>query len=229
MVNYQLGKIYLIVSKKNKLIYIGSTAQKYLSTRLGGHVREFEDGKTSCTSCEVIACDDYDIQLIKNFSCSNKKQLQREEGFWILKYKEDQSEFTCVNDRIAGRTWEEWYKANKEEILAKNREYRQTHKEEISAIQKIWYETHKEERKEYRQEYYEIHKEEILAQRKEHYKIHREEKQEYSKEYSKEYYKNNADKLKEKFVCEICGGKFTFDNKRKHIKSNKHKQALTNN
>ena len=42
MVNYQQGKIYKIVDKTNNNIYIGSTAEKYLSKRLQKHIAHYK-------------------------------------------------------------------------------------------------------------------------------------------------------------------------------------------
>ena len=42
MPNYQLGKIYKITSSHTDLCYIGSTCEKYLSSRLGGHKKSMK-------------------------------------------------------------------------------------------------------------------------------------------------------------------------------------------
>lgn len=52
-----------------------------------------------------------------------------------------------------------------------------------------------------------------------------------SKKYdNKKYYQNfkekNGEKLNEKSVCEICGGKYSYFNKAHHNKSKKHCMAL---
>jgi hypothetical protein len=153
MVNYQNGKIYLIVSKTNKLLYVGSTAQEYLSTRIQNHLNDKQLGKQNCSSYKVLDCDDYYYTLLKDHPCNNKQQLVREEGCWILHYKEHGEGYTCVNDRIAGRTITEWRGANREHILAYHKEYYAVNKEDIA-------EKHKE--------YYEANKEQILAQTKEY-------------------------------------------------------------
>jgi hypothetical protein len=48
--------------------------------------------------------------------------------------------------------------------------------------------------------------------------------------YNPDYYANfklkNADKIKEKKVCEICGGKYDYFNKSKHNQGLKHKYKL---
>lgn len=42
----------------------------------------------------------------------------------------------------------------------------------------------------------------------------------------KNYYENfknkNVDKIKEKSVCEICGGSYTYFNKSSHMKTKRH-------
>jgi hypothetical protein len=47
-----------------------------------------------------------------------------------------------------------------------------------------------------------------------------------NKDKIKEYYINNKDKINQKFVCEICGGRYTRQNKALHERSKKHKQAI---
>ena len=65
MVNYELGKIYKIVRNETKLIYIGSTSQKYLSTRLEGHKRSYKQylkgNYPYVTSFEILKGCNFDI------------------------------------------------------------------------------------------------------------------------------------------------------------------------
>ena len=44
---------------------------------------------------------------------------------------------------------------------------------------------------------------------------------EYHKQYNEKYYENNKDKLNEKMDCD-CGGKYTKQHKKRHLKSQKH-------
>jgi hypothetical protein len=44
-------------------------------------------------------------------------------------------------------------------------------------------------------------------------------------EIAKEYYETNKDKIRAKSVC-VCGGKYTYDHKARHVKSSKHKKYL---
>ena len=47
-------------------------------------------------------------------------------------------------------------------------------------------------------------------------------------EYQKQYRKDNKNKLQQKHMCNVCGGKFTNEHKSQHFKSKKHQKALNN-
>ena len=205
MVNYQLGKIYIITSETNKLLYVGSTAQKYLSSRLQEHIREFKEGRSWYSSFKLMDCEDYNIKLLKEYPCCNKKQLDREEGYWTLYYKE-QTDYTCVNKNIAGRTIKEWVEANKDYIADYKKEWREANKEYIALKSKEHYEANKDKYAKSGKEYREANKEHIS-------------------EYHKIYYIANEAKKKEKHEC-VCGGKYTTASKTIHDKTKKHQKFL---
>ena len=46
-INYQLGKLYKLVNTVNDIIYIGSTAQQYLSNRMAAHRHDADRLRTS--------------------------------------------------------------------------------------------------------------------------------------------------------------------------------------
>tara|TARA_R110000823_G_scaffold299733_1_gene420463 strand:- start:38 stop:724 length:687 start_codon:yes stop_codon:yes gene_type:complete len=216
MPDYQLGKIYLITSETNKLLYIGSTCQKYLSTRIQGHVSDYKnDSKKKCCSYKLLECDDYNYKLLKDFPCSNIQQLRREEGVWILHYKE-QTDYECVNKNIAGRTLKEYYQKNRDKIkeyyeanldkfkayreanLDKAKAYREANRDKAKAYReanrdkaKEYQEKNREKKKEYDKKRRENNKDKILAENKEYYQKNRDkilaEKQ--------EYYQKNKDKI----------------------------------
>ena len=99
------------VINETGLIYIGSTAQKYLSTRLGEHKRSYKsnlDGKYPyITSFKVIGGGNFDIILLENCSCKDKYELQARERHYI-------ETIECVNKVIPNRTPKEHYEVNKE-------------------------------------------------------------------------------------------------------------------
>tara|TARA_R110000823_G_C15757531_1_gene482613 strand:+ start:103 stop:780 length:678 start_codon:yes stop_codon:yes gene_type:complete len=184
MPDYQLGKIYLITSETNKLLYVGSTAQKYISNRITGHIRNYKNGSKKCCSYKLLECDDYNYKLLKEFPCSNVQQLKREEGFWILHYK-NQTDYECVNKHIAGRTQKEYTEANRDKIKERRKIYYQENLDKV----KEYYQNNKDKIKEYKEE----NRDKIA----EYHKKRRENNKDKLKEQSKIYYENNKDKKKE--------------------------------
>ena len=43
-----------------------------------------------------------------------------------------------------------------------------------------------------------------------------------NKEYSSKFYEKHKEEIKEKKICEICGGKYDYTNKSHHNKTKKH-------
>jgi len=87
MVNYKNGKIYKIVSDNTDKIYIGSTTQKYLSTRLSTHVSHFKDANRKqsekCLSHKILEAGNYRIILIESYPCESKDELRAREQYHI--------------------------------------------------------------------------------------------------------------------------------------------------
>eukprot|EP00966_Prymnesium_polylepis_P323553 7379732-Prymnesium_polylepis.1 len=109
------------------------------------------------------------IELIEEYPCSNRMELNRREGEWIRNTK-------CVNKAIAGRTAKEYYEdnqdkikdyreENKEQINAKKKEYREKSKEKIKEASKNYYAANKDKKKEYN----EAHKAHIKEYKKNYY------------------------------------------------------------
>lgn len=140
----------MITSPNTPLVYIGSTTQ-LLSKRFGSHTK---GNKTN--SKIVLEYGDACIQLVEEYPCENKKQLNKREGE-IIKNRE------CVNKQISGRTKEEWYKDNIERLLEKARKYQQEHREEKKEYLKHYYLKNKEKARKYREE----NREKINSQLKE--------------------------------------------------------------
>ena len=68
---YQGGKIYTIRSPHTDKYYIGSTVEKYLSSRLNGHNASYKrflnDAHGKITSFEIIELGDAYIELLELF------------------------------------------------------------------------------------------------------------------------------------------------------------------
>lgn len=79
-VNYQLGKIYTLVNDVNDIVYVGSTAQKYLCQRMGKHVSDSKAGTSPIyTAMQEIGPDHFRLILHHAFSCNSKDELVAEE------------------------------------------------------------------------------------------------------------------------------------------------------
>ena len=106
---YQNGKIYKVVCLDTGRIYIGSTYLT-LEERHNLHKSNYNryvNGNYHYKTCfDIMKDGNYAIELISDFPCNNKTELEREEG---LHQKEAifNDDIDCVNKVIAGRTKEE--------------------------------------------------------------------------------------------------------------------------
>ena len=148
MPDYKNGKIYKLWSPEGNEIYIGSTTNS-LAKRLGYHK------KTNNTTCGKYLFENYTdvrIELIEQYSCNNKMELNKREGEHIRANY-------CLNKKIAGRTKQKYYEDNIEKI----KEWREANKEKIAEKAKEYREKNKEKLAEYR----EANKDKIAEKRKE--------------------------------------------------------------
>ena len=207
MVNYQLGKIYKIVSDKTDKVYVGSTTKKTLAQRMAQHRNNFKRFKQglccNVTSFNILELGDAKIILIENFPCNNKDELHKRERYWI-------EQMECVNKYRPTRNAKEYYEDNKNEISEYRKKYYDTNKDTISLKKKQHYEENKTSVLNKNKQYYEKNKENILQQ---------------NHEYQKEYRKKNREvllnKQKGKQICE-CGLSVSNANIAKHRKTLKH-------
>jgi hypothetical protein len=161
MPDYSKAKIYRIFCEDDE--YIGSTTRQ-LSERMAQHRTGYKHKTSKCTSCVLFdkyGVDNCKIELIEDFPCERKEQLDRREG-------ELQRERNCINKNIAGRTLKEWYQNNKEQIANQHKEYREENKEHIKDYFKTYHEQNKEKKNAYSNKYYENNKEKIRARQTEY-------------------------------------------------------------
>ena len=130
--DYQQGKIYKLYSPSKGLVYYGSTTES-LSSRLAKHTYCFRNPEKfhKRTASIVLECDDYKIELVKDFPCNNNRQLLTEEGIYIRNNE-------CVNKKIPNRTKKDYMTTysleNKERIQEYRKKYREAKKQAKLAI-----------------------------------------------------------------------------------------------
>ena len=157
---YKNGKIYKIVDRINENIYIGSTI-KTLNKRLSEHkcyYKRKENGKCnsySYTSFEIIENDDFYIELIEEYPCNNRYELELQERFHI-------ETNICLNKKIPNRTREEWREYHKQY----NKQYHLDNLETIKEQKKQYNLNNLENIKEKKKQHYNKNREEINEKRK---------------------------------------------------------------
>ena len=162
MPNYQKGKIYQIWDENYQECYIGSTVQE-LSMRMCGHrkdYRRFKEGQGSYTTVYKLF-DKYHetkcrIELMENYACNSKQELERREGELIRNTE-------CVNKNIAGRTAKERYEDDRDKYLEKFRQYHKNNTERRSEYHKEYRENNKDKLKVQKRKDYENRRETVLT------------------------------------------------------------------
>ena len=121
---YSKGKVYKILNNKTPDVYVGSTCQK-LSKRLANHKTRLNEGKETLLYNKMRELGDknFYIELVEDYPCENGEQLKRREGEVIR-------EIGTLNEKIAGRTKQEYNDENRESKNCKERERYNNNKEE---------------------------------------------------------------------------------------------------
>jgi len=199
---YKQGKVYALRSSETDECYIGSTIEPLNERfrRHGNHFIQWLSGMEHShyiTSFELLKFDDCKIELIKDYPCNSKTELEREEGKYIR-------EIDCVNKCIAGRTHKEYY---------------EEHKEQIDAYRKQWAKDNKEHLKLYKAELYQKNKEEI--RKKDNLKNQAPEMKEKNLVRAKAYSLAKSEIIE----CE-CGSSYKKFIKAQHLKCKKHQDFI---
>lgn len=167
MAKYQRGKIYSIRSYQTNEVYIGSTINS-LSKRLGEH----KTPKNKCISTNITKYNDVYIELIENFPCNSRIELNKREGEIIR-------ETECINKNIAGRNKKEWLEDNKEHVIEYQSKYKENNEEKIKNQKKEHYQLNKYIIKQKSMNYLNKNREEINRKRRESRKLKKEEIKKY--------------------------------------------------
>jgi hypothetical protein len=142
MPDYQLSKIYKLVSNKTTDIYIGSCLMR-LSTRLSTHKHK----SNTCVSKKLFINEAIiTIVLIESYPCNTKNELKARELHHITTNNciNVNKPFVCEIPYADRKEWDkEYYEANKENISAKNKEFYEANKEHLNEKQKEYYIIHR--------------------------------------------------------------------------------------
>ncbi len=123
--DYSQGKIYAIRSVNTPLIYIGSTT-KELNARFSNHLSDYKlKPDIATTSKEILLHGNCWIELLRDYPCANRSELEQEEQRFINLFKD-----RCVNKHNA---YNELHRTNPPGY---QKQYQQDHKDEISEKKK---------------------------------------------------------------------------------------------
>jgi hypothetical protein len=215
---YKNGKIYKIVDYTNGNIYIGSTIQE-LNDRLSCHKSNYKrhsEGKCRYVySSDIIKDNDYKIELIENYNCNNRKELETRERWYIQNH-------ICVNKVIPQRTSKEYYIDNRDKILEQQKQYDINNRDKQKKYKKQYNIKNRDKIQEQTKEYRIDNKKQIQEQTKEYRNKNRDKINEIAKQY---YIKNKeriSEKYKVKIKCQFCKREIRKGDISKHNKTKRH-------
>ena len=197
--------------EKPELLYVGSTIN--FTQRKYAHKRNCDNTNNHTYNLKLYKTirdnggwDMFNMVVVKEFPCENKRQAEAEEDRCIREMKASlntQRAFITPEERV--EYMKQYILENKDKIKEKTREY------------------YIENQDKYKQFYIE-NKDEIKEKNK---KWKLENRDKLCKK-NKEWRDRNKEKNYEKFECP-CGGKYTHLNKARHFKTKLHQNFLKNN
>ena len=172
--DYSQGKIYRIINDIDDYIYVGSTTEK-LSRRMCRHRSDMKKPYNNGKIYQHIrkhGPEHFQIILIRNYPCTNKEELLREERKEIELINEQ----IKLNVHIPIKSKEErveylnnWYENNKQRCNEQKKMYRDNNKERLNQQKKEYYQNNKEQIKNKAKQYINNNKE-IISERKKQYR-----------------------------------------------------------
>ena len=134
---YQYGKIYIIKSKNSDLCYIGSTIETLRERfeKHKGYLKDSINGNKNISSCEILNAGDAYIELLLDYPCNTKEELELKEQEYILKYENAVNKNIPRNDPVKRQRL--YYEEHKEHILEQVKEYRQKNRDKIRERERV--------------------------------------------------------------------------------------------
>lgn len=159
---YKNGKIYKLVCDATPIVYYGSTI-KSLPQRLAKH----NSGSNTCGSKELFDAGNVSIELVEEYPCNNKYELESRERFYIEFMLNNFTHRIICNERIPTRTKEEWYQDNKEHVNEQNRKWHKDHTEQVHKYKRQYYQNNREFLNEKQKKYAQYNRESLNEKRSE--------------------------------------------------------------
>lgn len=155
---YSEGKIYKIHCNLTGEDYYGSTTYT-LQKRINNHKSNSKNtSKKQCTSKKIIDRGDFQIELVENYPCKTKRELQVRERYYI-------DNFPNINHVVPTRTQKEYKETRKEFIKEYNAKYDKEHRQERNEYSNNLYKTNEDYKQkgiERAAKYYQENKEKVL-------------------------------------------------------------------
>ena len=200
------GRIYVIRSDSHPelLPYYGSTIQA-LYMRWSRH----KSASNNTSSKELMRCPDVRIELVEELVCESIAILRKKEQ-WYIENNECCNKLSASKPtdhrEIVSAKHREYYKANKETILAQFKVNRDANRETVLARHKAYREANRDAILAKKKAHYEANKEALSIQNKAYYEKNREARIAHQKAYidankeiikakKKEYYEANKDTI----------------------------------
>lgn len=116
--DYKNGKIYVIRNHINDKVYVGSTTQS-LAKRFGEHKSAIKQNSKKKKHhihyvMEDQGIENFYIELVENYPCSSKEELNAREGYFIRQYDAVK---TGYNKLVAGRS-KSVYRIDNKQIIS---------------------------------------------------------------------------------------------------------------
>ena len=145
MNNYSNGKIYQILCLETGDRYIGSCVTT-LTQRLHGHMQK----NNRCSSRKIVERGNYNMLLLEDFPCSNKKELTTRERFYFdLLPNINRNRPMRMGTEIT--EYQKVYnQTNREKIVEYKKKYRLENKDKITEYEKKYRLENKDKITEYR-------------------------------------------------------------------------------
>ena len=164
--DFGLGKVYVVLNTVNAIKYVGSTVRT-LAQRMAQHRMQAQgnDGRPLYGAMRELGVDKFYIELLADFPCERREQLNAEEGRRIRELGTLAP--NGYNLLVAGRSKNDYYTDNKVAILAKVSAHYEVNKEAINHRRKHTYNVANKEAIKLRgQAYYAAHAEEIKVKQR---------------------------------------------------------------